>query len=247
MIIYKRELQNPQPSFLEWVRVPLETDVNYENSVVIVMDTWNDASNYDSKIPFLNEFLSEMREHGSIICFSPYGSENHYRSHPCRTRVVQSMLLNRVSMPPYIRIKNVQRPTPVPHLQGKTSDRWTTIFGSKIQINGGEVIDFTIHPSIHIHEESDIMAWEIRDVLSYFSSLNRPLEHVFFVGKHLNWCILNRPLGMEEWKRYGFNSLIVKKDCVTCTNDPRSPPYCSQDEMDELHFRYVESFWGYTL
>lgn len=232
---------------MEWVRVPVESVINYENSVVIVMDTWNDVSNYDSKIPSLNQFLTEMRSLGSIICFSPYGAENIYRSHACRTRVVQSMITNKISMPSYTRLNNVQRPTRVPHLQGKVSDRWTTIFGSKIQTSNRETIDPSIHPSILTDDDVDIIAWEIKDVLTYFSSLNRPLEHIFFVGKHLNWCILNRPLGMEEWKRYGFNNLIVKKDCVTCTNDPRSPPYCSQDEMDEIHFRYVESFWGYTL
>jgi hypothetical protein len=68
MIIYKRELRE-EGLFLEWVRVPVETVINYENSVVIVMDTWNDVSNYDSKIPSLNQFLTEMRSLGSIICF----------------------------------------------------------------------------------------------------------------------------------------------------------------------------------
>jgi hypothetical protein len=246
MIIHNRTLVI-NGEFVDWVRNPNEYDIDYNKTVVLVIDTWNDVSNYDSKLSNLNEFLNDMRDNGSVICFSPYGAEGIYRNHPCRERVDQVLSTTTMTMPKYTRVKNVQRPVKVPHLQGKVSDQWINVLGSKIGIGLTSNNDYSIHPQISIDSARDIIAWKIKDILTYFKSLDRTVETVIFCGKHANWCILNRAVGMEEWKRYGFEKLIVKKDCVTCTNDPRSPPYCSQEEMDELHFRYIESYWGYTM
>jgi hypothetical protein len=246
MIIHNRALKE-QDGFIDWERTPREYDIDYSTTVVLVIDTWNDVSNYDNKLSPLNEFLAEMRSQGSTVCFSPYGAENFYKNHPCRTRVMNALNTTSINMPAYGRIKHVQRPVKVSHLQGKESERWFTVFGSKITNGFLSGRDLSIHSDIIVDENTDIIAWKIKEVLTYFSSLGREVETVIFCGKHANWCILNRAIGMEEWRRYGFENLIVKKDCVTCTNDPRSPPYCSQEEMDELHFRYIESFWGYTL
>jgi hypothetical protein len=244
MIITKRLLVQQGP-YLDWNDVSVEYAINHETNVVIVIDSWNDVSNYDSRIPPLNNFLSEMRASGSIVCFSPYYAETIYKTHPLRKKVTDALSSNSIVMPPYRRLKNVQRPVKVSHMQGRDDDRWINIFGSRVQTNSPVGRDHKIHDSI-ITDSSDIIAWNIREVLTYMKSLNRSVESVIFCGKHLNWCVLNRPLGMEEWKRYGFETLIVKKDCVASTNDPREPPYCSQEEMDELHFRFVESFWGFT-
>jgi len=187
-----------------------------------------------------------MRSNGAVVCFSPYGAEEIYKSHPCRLRVKEALsTTSNFNMPSYTNLKNVERPVKVPKNQGKTTDSWFTIFGSKLNRSTTST-DYSINSALTIDEDNDIIAWSIKDVLIYFYSLDRTIENVFFCGKHLNWCILNRPLGMEEWKRYGFQYLIVKGDSVVSTNDPRSPPYASQEEMDNLHLRYIESYWGYS-
>jgi hypothetical protein len=232
---------------MDWVRNSTDYTVDYSKTLVIAMDTWNDVSNFDSKIASLNNFLTSVRNQGGIVCFSPYGAEKIYENHVCRNRVKAAISTTAITMPSYTNLKNVERLVKVPKGQGKTTDGspWK-IFGSILSIPSSSSTDFSINTAITINESNDIIAWSIKDILTYFQSIGREIETVFFCGKHLNWCILNRPVGMEEWKRYGFNNLIVKSDSVVATNDPKSPPYASQEEMNELHLRYIESYWGYT-
>lgn len=245
MIIYNRTLEQTG-IFLDWVRNPTDYPVDYSKTLVIVMDAWNDVSNLDSKMTNINNFLTDVRSNGGIVCFTLNEGQRYYNDHPCRQRVKEAMASTTITMPERSRVKNVERPTKVPKTQGKVSESKNfKVFGSVLLFNK-DPIDYHLNSSIVLDEDNDIFSSSIKEMLTYFESLGRSVETVFFCGKHLNWCILNRPAGMEEWKRHGFENLIVKADCVVATNDPESPPYASQAEMDELHLRYIESFWGYS-
>lgn len=238
---YSRELQDTD-GFLDWIRIPTTETLNSAKTVIIVMDPWNEVSNLVPKIPTLNAFLSTARSVNITVCFSPYGSENIYKNHPCRLRVVEK--IDPSLKLPYNRIDDVPRPVKVQSSQGKNEPLGLVLFGRTLNLFSSGVSDTSIHSSINVDTDNDIIAWTIPDIVSYFDN---DLENIIFCGMHLNWCILNRPAGMEEWKRHGFNKLMVKSDCVVSTNEPRLPPYCSQSEIDALLLRYIESYWGYSF
>jgi hypothetical protein len=232
--------------YKDWNIEEESVEITPQNTLVVVMDPWNIESTLTPKIPALNVFLADMRVAGTVVCFSPHGAENHYKEHVCRKRVTDVVASVNIPRPTRQRVKNVPRPVKVPYGSGFPDEVGVTVFGRRISRRPGTT-DFTIHEDIVIDETVDIISFDPLECIKYFHFLGRPIENIMFCGMHLNWCVLNRPIGIEEWVRLGLTSIFVKRDAVASTNNPSFPPYLSHQEMDELHFRYIESFWGRTF
>ena len=232
--------------YKDWQTIDEVEEIDPLRTLVIAIDIWNTPSKFDSRIPHVESFLNSMRAAGSVICFSPYDT-TLYDSHPCRLRIQNAV--SGLSAPPLTKtnIKNITRPTKVPVGQGLVGETYLQILGRKIGSNPPTSKDNSIHAGLTIDLERDIVSYSVVECVKYFSFLGRSLDTILFCGKHLNWCLMNRPNGVEEWKRYGFNNLFVKRDSTISSNIPEAPPYCSQAEIDDLHFRYVESYWAKTF
>lgn len=241
----RRELQ-VVGGYKDWVTLDESENLNAANTLVVVIDAWNEPSNFDARIPNLESFLTTMRSLGSVICFSLYDT-NIYADHPCRLRIKNSISGISIPLPTRSSLKNIPRPVKVPSGQGKDSETYFSILGRKVATTTPGAKDYTLHGGLTIDEDQDVISLKIEECIKYFSFLGRSLDNVVFCGKHINWCLLNRSIGVEEWKRRGFANLYIKRDCTISTNIPDAPPYCSQTEIDNLHFRYVESYWAKTF
>jgi hypothetical protein len=241
-----RELVVASAGYKDWVSITTPVSITPIHTLVVVIDPWNIDSTLTPKIPALNAFLDEMRTEGAVVCFSPYGAESLYRDNVCRKRVTD--VVGSVNIPPPIRqrVKNVARPIKVSHGSGFPDERGITVFGRRISSRPGQT-DYSIHEDIIVDDAVDIISFDPLECIKYFHFLGRPVENLVFCGMHLNWCILNRPIGIEEWARLGLTSIFIKRDAVASTNDPEFPPYLSHQEADNLYFRYIESFWGKTI
>lgn len=231
--------------YKDWATINQAETIQPLNTLVVVIDPWNQASNFDSIVPNVEAFISSMRSQGAVICFSPYDTEL-YNHHPCRDRVRNSIAGLTGPLPPRTDIRNIPRPVKVPNGEGRENETYLSILGRKISTLS-VAKDHSIHSGLTVNDTADIIAFTVSDCIRYFQFLGRPLQNILFCGKHLNWCIMNRPNGVEEWRRRGFLNLYVKRDSTISTNIPDSPPYCSQEEIDQLHLRYVESYWAKTF
>lgn len=232
--------------YRDWQTVDQVEDIDPLRTLVIVIDPWNTPSKFDARIPEVEAFLTSMRSSGCTICFSPYDTAL-YDNHPCRLRIRNAVSEVSTPRPPRSSLKNIPRPTKVPNGEGREDETYLQILGRKIGSRNPAPRDYSIHSGLTVDSTLDIISYDVIECIRYFSFLDRPLENILFCGKHINWCVMNRPNGVEEWRRYGFTNLFVKRDSTISTNIPDAPPYCSQQEADDLHFRYIESYWAKTF
>lgn len=232
--------------YQDWVVVEQTENIDCQKTLVIAIDTWNGSSNFDKRIPETEAFLTSMRNLGAVICFSPHDT-SIFNTHPCRLRIKNSIVGIPATIPKRQPLKHVTRPVKISYSQGRVDETYTSVMNRKWISSPSITNDHQIHNGLTVDTSKDIISFDIEECIRYFAYLERPLENIIFCGKHLNWCLLNRPIGVEEWKRRGFQNLFIRRDSTITTNDPRSPPYCSQDEMDNIYFRYVESYWAKTF
>lgn len=232
--------------YKNWVTMDDVEAIAPLNTLVIVIDPWNTPSRFDERIPQVEAFLNTMRSAGATICFSPHDT-TLYDNHPCRLRIKNAASGVTIPLPPRSSLKNIPRPTKVPNGEGRDGETYLEILGRKLGSRNPAPKDYSIHSGLTVDSDNDVISFSVVECIKYFSFLGRNLDNVIFCGKHLNWCVMNRPIGVEEWKRYGVAELYVKRDSTMSTNIPDAPPYCSQTEIDDLHFRYVESYWAKTF
>ena len=74
----------------------------------------------------------------------------------------------------------------------------------------------------------------------------RGIDTVFYMGVHVNMCILNRTFGIRQMARWGIHCILVR-DLTDAMYEPSSRPFVSHEAGTELVIEYIEQHWAPTV
>ena len=70
----------------------------------------------------------------------------------------------------------------------------------------------------------------------------KSIKNVFFMGVHVNMCVLNRPFAIKQMTNWGKSCVLVR-DLTDAMYNPQARPYVPHPVGTELVIEYVEKYW----
>jgi nicotinamidase-related amidase len=95
------------------------------------------------------------------------------------------------------------------------------------------------NPRIHI-AKGDVISDNGEQIYSFLKS--RGIETVFYMGVHVNMCILNRTFGIKQFSNWGLQCVLLR-DLTDSMYNPKDRPYVSHAEGTELVIKHIERYW----
>lgn len=71
---------------------------------------------------------------------------------------------------------------------------------------------------------------------------NHGIETVFYMGVHVNMCILTRTFGIKQFTNWGLQCILLR-DLTDSMYNPKDRPYVSHAEGTELVIEHIERYW----
>ncbi len=203
-------------------------------TALIIVDMWDrhwsrGATNRVNVLaPQINTIAAAIRSQGGLVLHAPSDVTAGYSDHPARRNALAAPYH---PLPPLR--EHVDPPLPIDDSDGG-SDTGETV----------ERIAWSCqHPGINIDAE-DILSEDLQEIHNALQ--HHSVQHLFYVGVHLNMCVLNRPFGLKRMTRLGYEVVLVR-DATDTMYNPYMRPYVSHAEGTQLMIRFVEQFWCPTI
>jgi len=207
-------------------------------TAAIVCDMWDKhwckgaTRRVGQMAPRMNELLAAARAKGALIIHAPSGTMTHYRNHPARKRA-----------------QDAPRAKDLPKGIGGWCRRMASEAGAAWpldQSDGGCDCQPTCKQGRAWSQQ--LGAIEIRDADAISDSgeevwnllAARGIEHVLLMGVHTNMCVIGRPFGLRNLKRFGKDVVLVR-DLTDTMYNPRKAPFVSHFRGTELIVEYIET------
>jgi len=208
-------------------------------TALIICDMWDQhwcksaTRRVTELAPFINRFVLEARKKGIFIVHSPSEVINHYKDFPARNRAKNAKKAK--NLPEGISewcdgIKGENKETwPIDQSDGgcdcippcKSGSPWSKQIDS-IEIQNKDAIS-----------DSGIEIWNMFE--------QRNIKNVILVGVHTNMCVVGRPFGLRNMKRFGKN-VVLCRDLTDTMYNPRKQPYVSHFAGTDLVVEHIEKF-----
>ncbi len=88
--------------------------------------------------------------------------------------------------------------------------------------------------------KGDVISDNGNHIYSFLKS--HGIETVFFMGVHVNMCILNRTFGIKQLTNWGLQCVLLR-DLTDSMYNPKDRPYVSHAEGTALVIEHIERYW----
>jgi nicotinamidase-related amidase len=215
---------------LKWI--PSET-------AIIICDMWNEhwckgaTARVAELAPHINSFANIARQQGVLIVHAPSGVVKYYEDYPEQKRIKE--LKKAVNLPKGINKWNHG-------IESENKDNWPID-----QSDGGCDCDPQCQQespwkqqieSIQILPE-DAISDSGEEIWNLFEENN--IKNVALVGVHTNMCVIGRPFGLRNMKKFGKNVVLVR-DLTDTMYNSRMRPFVNHFKGTELIIEYIEKY-----
>ena len=208
-------------------------------TAIIICDMWDQhwcksaARRVDEMAPHLNRFVGEARKKGIFIVFSPSEVIDYYKDFPARKTAQNVPMANNVpeGIEEWCNGLEVEKEVnwPIDQSDGgcdcipkcKSGSPW------RKQIDTIEI------------QDSDAIADSGIEIWNLFE--HRNIHNVILAGVHTNMCVVGRPFGLRNMKRFGKNVVLVR-DLTDTMYNPRKRPEVSHFSGTDLVVEHIEKF-----
>lgn len=209
-----------------------EMSVPSSQSAFILCDAWDKHwcrganERLEELIEGINELFYAARKSGVLICHSPAEVIGFYSGDPARERVKKVAPLD---------IPLSEYPNGIPPLRLNYDCDTSNNPGKR-----HEKLWSRQHKGILIDQNLDIISEEPKEISGFFHQRN--IKNIFFLGIHVNVCLLHRPFGIIGSVRRGYNAFLVR-DLTDSICTPSKQPFVSHEEGTLLSIKYIEEHW----
>lgn len=219
-------------------------------TAIIVCDFWdyhhclNAVRRMKEFGPRLNEVINKARKMGVTIVHSPSDCMDSYSDHPSRKK---TLAVPQIDTPDFARYWCSQIPEeekavyPIDQSDGGEDDdpdehkEWA----AKLKKLGR-------NPSLPWKKQNDMIPIDQdQDYISdrgdevYRVLQHQGIKNVILVGVHTNMCVLGRPFGLRQMKRFGMN-VVLMRDMSDSMYNPKRWPFVSHYEGHGRVIAHVE-------
>lgn len=213
-----------------WEETYLQHSFSTRKTAIVICDMWNKhwCAGATKRVNLLAKkmepVLEQARMAGIQIIHAPSDTMSFYDSYPQR-RVMMDLTL--VPPPHSLGIKD-------PPLPIDASDGGCDTPGDyEHQVWTRE------NPLIRIAKQ-DVISDSGKQIYSFIHE--RGIETVFYMGVHVNMCILDRTFGIKQMTNWGLHCVLLRNLTDSMYN-PKDPPYVSHAEGTALVIEHIERYW----
>lgn len=214
----------------KWEYVHRKYNIDCDKSAIIICDVWDKHWDLGAEKRMnvlaqkINDFIKIATALGMTIIHSPHDTDTYYSNHPCfiperyidpSIDIIDPLSIWNV----YHRIESPIKPV---SKQYETKLVWT-MQNSAIEIN-----------------DSDYISTDSYRIFGLLKSLN--VENIFYVGCHLNACIMWRPLGVIQAKHLYYNVFFIE-ELIDILYDVTNVPYINHEQALVVIKDFIRSFF----
>lgn len=207
-------------------------------TALIICDMWDkhwcqSATDRVSEMaPVMNEVVKIAREQGVFIIHAPSDVIDYYEGHPARERAIAAP-------------KATNTPTEIKNWCSWLDENETKVYPIDQSDGGCDCPDCKSYrawskqiETIEIFDEDAISdsGYEVWNLLEA-----EGIKNVILLGVHVNMCVLGRPFGLRNMKRYGKN-VVLMRDMTDSMYNPKSWPYVSHFKGTALIIEHIEKY-----
>ncbi|HRU32761.1 MAG TPA: isochorismatase family protein [bacterium] len=205
-----------------------------DKTAILLCDIWDNhwcsgaKKRVDILAPRINRVVSVARENGIQIIHSPSDTMDFYKGTVYRKRILEVPRIEPVEL-----LSFYEPPLPIDDSDGGCDSGekpWYKAWTRE-------------HPAIEIRG-NDVISDNGIEIYSFLRYLN--IDTLIYIGFHTNMCILKRPFGIRNMKRYGINCILVR-DLTDAMYNPDMPPYVSHEKGTELVIQHIEKYLCPTI
>lgn len=224
----------PFPAASVWTEASFHGDFSTAKSAIIITDMWDKHWCQGATVRVgeiarrMEPLLNRARAAGVLIIHAPSDTMSYYTDAAGRRLAEDAP---QVTPPKELTLEDL--PLPIDDSDGgcdtpgdKEHKAWSR-----------ETPLLTIAPGDVISDRGK----EIYNVLQ-----QRGIDTVFFMGVHVNMCILNRTFGIRQLSRWGVHCILVR-DLTDAMYDSSRRPFVSHAAGTELVIEYIEQHYAPTV
>lgn len=227
----RSRVETPEGSNI-WEEVITQKEFQASETAIIIIDMWDKhwckaaMDRLEKLAPVMNSVIEGVRKNGVQIIHSPCETIGFYDNTPYRKKIIDAHYF---AMPKKIDLFDKLPPMPIQI--SPTGDGCAT--GEKFKAGWSRQ-----HPSIMI-AGGDVISEDIQELYNFLQQ--QGIKNILVMGVYTNMCVLNRPVGIKQLIRLGFNVVLVR-DMTDAMYDPTMPPYVSNAEATELVVKHIEKY-----
>jgi nicotinamidase-related amidase len=213
-----------------WQEAYFQGRFEAQKTAIIICDMWNkhwcDGATRRVKVlaARMEPVLERARAAGIQIIHAPSDTMPFYKSYPQRLVMVNEALVK-----PPRSLGLTDPPLPIDDSDGGCD----TPGDHEHQVWTRE------NPLIHIAKQ-DVISDNGDQIYSFLRHHGIPT--VFFMGVHVNMCILNRSFGVKQMTNWGIQCVLLR-DLTDSMYNPKDRPYVSHALGTELVIEHIERYW----
>ena len=220
---------------------PVVVEVKWKTAetAIIICDMWTNlwCKSATQRIgilaPKMNRGITAARNHGVMIIHAPSSGVHHYKGTEYRTRIQAA--------------PTVRPPVPIQRWCYLEPDREVRL---PIDDSDGGCDDpgnSKYYPDFDRHEHPAIQIIGYDGISDsgeeiYNFCVQQGIKNIVMMGVHTNMCVLERPFGIRQLVKLGFN-VVLARDLTDAMYDPRDYPYVSHTRGTELVIEHIETHW----
>jgi nicotinamidase-related amidase len=213
-----------------WHEAYFEKTFDSRKTVILICDMWDKhwCRGATRRVNILagkiKPLLNVARAAGVQIIHAPSDTMDFYRNYPQRKVMIEQTLVN-----PPTSLGLADPPLPIDDSDGGCD----TPGDYEHQVWTRE------NPRIRI-AKGDVISDNGNQIYSFLRS--HGIGTVFFMGVHVNMCILNRTFGIKQLANWGVQCVLLR-DLTDSMYNPKDRPYVSHAEGTELVIEHIERYW----
>lgn len=232
-------LEKRVPSAIEEGSLKIVQEIqewNATETAIIVVDMWNqhwckDATARVAELaPEINKVISIARERGVLIVHAPSECMDAYKGFPGRKLAQKykgTKTGNLINSDKLSTEKNAV--WPIDQSDGGCNDTPECTQGSP----------WTKQTDLIVISDKDAISDSGAEITGLFRA--RGIKNVILLGVHTNMCVINRPFGLRNMVRLGFNVALMR-DMTDTMYDSKQEPKVSHFTGTSLIVEYIEKY-----
>jgi hypothetical protein len=213
-----------------WHEAYFQHRFNARQTAIVICDMWNKhwCAGATRRVNLLAQKMEPVlecaRAAGVLIIHSPSDTMNFYKDYPQRRVLLQLALIS----PPQ-GLGLTDPPLPIDDSDGGCD----TLGDYEHQVWTRE------NPLIQIARQ-DVISDNGRQIYTLIHQ--RGVQTIFYMGVHVNMCILSRTFGIKQMTNWGLHCVLLR-DLTDSMYNPKDRPYVSHVEGTELVIEHIERYW----
>jgi nicotinamidase-related amidase len=228
-----RSRYQPFKGTADWVETNSQQALDPRATALVITDMWDKhwcrgaTARVNVLAGRMAPLVNAARARGVLIVHAPSETMDFYRDAPQRLSV---LALPRPVLP--VSLPLADPPLPIDDSGGgcDTGDQQYKAWTRE-------------HPAIPVSDQ-DFISDNGADIYTLLKEHH--VRQIFYMGVHVNMCILNRSFGIRQMSRWGMKCVLIR-DLTDAMYNPQDWPHVSHEQGTELVIEHIEKYWAPTV